>query len=74
VRLSTEERERLDTLIRSGKHPARKLTRARILLKADVGESGEGWSDSQITAALVPASRQSLEFVSNWSRKGSNPC
>ena len=52
VKLSTEERERLDTLIRSGKHPARKLTRARILLKADVGEAGEGWSDSQIAAAL----------------------
>jgi transposase len=52
VRLSPEERERLDTLIRSGKHPARKLTRARILLKADVGEAGEGWSDSQIAAAL----------------------
>ena len=52
VKFSTEERERLDTLIRGGKHPARKLTRARILLKADVGEAGEGWSDSQIAAAL----------------------
>jgi hypothetical protein len=52
VKLSAEERGQLDTLIRSGKHPARKLTRARILLKADVGEAGEGWSDSQIAAAL----------------------
>jgi hypothetical protein len=52
VKLSTEERERLDTLIRGSKHPARTLTRARILLKADVGEAGEGWSDSQIAAAL----------------------
>jgi len=52
VKLSTEERERLDTLIRGGRHHARKLTRARILLKADVGEAGEGWSDSQIAAAL----------------------
>jgi Homeodomain-like domain len=52
VKLSPEERERLNTLIQSGKHPARKLTRARILLKADAGEAGEGWSDSQITAAL----------------------
>ena len=40
VKLSAEERERLNTLIQSGKHPARKLTRARILLKAD---AGEGW-------------------------------
>jgi hypothetical protein len=52
VKLSAKERGQLDTLIRSGKHPARKLTRARILLKADVGEAGEGWSDSQIAAAL----------------------
>jgi transposase len=52
VKLSVEERERLETLIRGGKHPARKLTRARILLKADAGEAGEGWSDSQIAWAL----------------------
>jgi hypothetical protein len=52
VKLSPEERERLDSLIRSGKHAARKLTRARILLKADAGEGGEGWSDNQIAAAL----------------------
>ena len=52
VKLSAEERERLNALIQSGKHPARKLTRARILLKADAGEAGEGWSDSHIAAAL----------------------
>ena len=52
VRLSAAERERLETLLRSGKHPAQKLTKARILLKADVGEAGEGWSDSQIAKAL----------------------
>ena len=52
VKLTAEERERLNALIQSGKHRARKLTRARILLKADAGEAGEGWSDSQIAAAL----------------------
>jgi hypothetical protein len=52
VRLSAEERERLDTLTRSGKHPAQKLTKARILLKADAGEAGEAWSDSRIASAL----------------------
>jgi hypothetical protein len=31
-----------------GKHPARLLTKARILLKADASEAGEGWSDSRI--------------------------
>jgi hypothetical protein len=53
VKLSDEERERLNTLIRTGKHRARQLM-ARILLKADASEAGEGWSDSQIASALAP--------------------
>jgi hypothetical protein len=52
MRLSEEERERLSTLIHAGKHPARQLTKARILLKADASEAGDGWSDSQIAVAL----------------------
>jgi hypothetical protein len=52
VKLSAEEREQLNTLIRTGKHRARQLMKARILLKADVSEAGEGWSDSQIASAL----------------------
>ena len=52
VKLSEEERERLDALVRVGKHPTRLLTKARILLKSDASEAGEGWSDSQIAAAL----------------------
>lgn len=52
VRLSGEERERLETLIRKGKNPAQRLLKARILLKADVSEAGEGWSDSQMVTAL----------------------
>ncbi|HEU0082992.1 MAG TPA: IS630 family transposase [Bradyrhizobium sp.] len=52
VKLSDGERERLDTLIHVGKHPARQLMKARILLKADASEGGEGWSDSRIARAL----------------------
>jgi hypothetical protein len=52
VRLSGEERERLETLIRKGKSPARRPLKARILPKADVSETGEGWSDSRIIRAL----------------------
>ena len=52
VRLSGEERERLEALIRKGKSPAQRLLKARILLKADVSEAGEGWSDSRIIKAL----------------------
>ena len=52
VRLSGEEREQLETLIRKGKSPAQRLLKARRLLKADVSEAGEGWSDSRIIKAL----------------------
>ena len=52
VLLSGEERERLEALLRKGKSPARRQLKARILLKADVSESGEGWSDSRIIKAL----------------------
>src|SRR5260370_11763380 len=52
VRLSGEERERLEALIRKGKSPAQRLLKARILLKADASEAGEGWSDSRIIKAL----------------------
>ena len=52
VRLDAEERDRLNELIRKGKRSAQSLTKARILLKADVSEAGEGWSDSKISAAL----------------------
>jgi len=56
VRLSGEERQQLETLIRKGKSPARRLLKARILLKADVSEAGEGWSDSRIKEALDASS------------------
>ena len=52
VTLSDEERGALTALIHTGKHPAQKLLKARILLKADASDAGEGWSDSQIAAAL----------------------
>ena len=52
VRLSADERERLETLVRSSRHNGRTFTGARILLKADAGEGGEAWSDSQIAKAL----------------------
>jgi len=52
VRLDVEERDRLNELVRKGKRSAQLLTRARILLKADVSDAGEGWSDSAIAGAL----------------------
>ena len=52
VRLSSQEREQLSDFIHSGKRSAQLLTKARILLKADLSEAGEGWSDGKIAEAL----------------------
>ena len=52
VRLSGDERKSLKSLVSSGKGPARMFTRARILLKADVGVDGPGWPDDKISEAL----------------------
>ena len=41
VKLSADEREQLESLIHGGKHPAQKLTKARILLKVDASPAGE---------------------------------
>ena len=57
VELSASERDHLENIVSTGTEKARKLTRARILLKAD-----EGWTDPQIQAAL-DVSRPTVERV-----------
>jgi hypothetical protein len=52
VELAEAERAELRTLVGAGIAPARMLTRARILLKANQGEGGPGWSDEAIAGAL----------------------
>jgi transposase len=50
--LSREQRRELEALISTGQAAARKLTHARILLKADCGPEGPRWSNRQIHEAL----------------------
>ena len=52
VVLDDDQRASLRTLVGSGVAPARLLTRARVLLKADHGAGGSGWSDAAIAGAL----------------------
>src|SRR5688572_13975926 len=52
VYLTEAERAQLRTLVGSGSAPAQTLTRARILLKANQGEGGPGWTDAAIAGAL----------------------
>src|SRR4029453_4148886 len=52
VVLTEEERARLHTTIGRGVASASALTHARILLKANQGQAGPGWTDAAIGAAL----------------------
>lgn len=52
VTLTDEERRSLRSLVSSGRGAARKLTHARILLQADSGEGGVGWTDERICEGL----------------------
>ncbi len=52
VVLTEDQRAELRGLVGSGTAPARMLTRARILLKADHGDSGAGWGDAAIVGAF----------------------
>lgn len=47
VHLPADEHDRLEQLVHAGKHAARVITRARILLKAH-----ESWSDARIVEAI----------------------
>jgi transposase len=52
VTLTEEERQTLREMLSRGKAAARKLTHARILLKADASEGGSDWSDDAIAEGL----------------------
>ncbi len=52
VCLTEEQRKMLLELISAGKAPARSLSHARILLKADSGPDGPGWGDAAIAEAV----------------------
>lgn len=52
VQLGEEERRELEQMIGAGRAAARKLMHARVLLKADEGPQGPGWTDEQIVEAV----------------------
>jgi transposase len=52
VRLSLEERRSLEKIVATKRVAAVKALRARMLLKADVGEEGPGWTDEAIAEAF----------------------
>jgi hypothetical protein len=52
VTLTEGERAALSQKVTAGRGPARELSHARILLKADEGPHGPGWCDGHIVVAL----------------------
>jgi transposase len=66
VRLTDEQRRILERLIRTGRHEARTLMRARILLKVDA-HGPERWSDVQagqvLGCSFMTVRRVRLQFV-----------
>jgi transposase len=50
VRLTRDERKMLFRMVKAGRGAARKLTHARVLLKADA--DGPNWTDARIADAL----------------------
>jgi hypothetical protein len=52
VELSAGERKQLGEVISKGKSSAKAILKARIVLKADQGAGGEGWTDERICEAL----------------------
>src|SRR5689334_9674005 len=52
VTLTAEERQQLHDLVNAGKAAAKKLTHARILLKADAAGGGPAWDDQRIAEAV----------------------
>ena len=53
VALTEEERAALTKLVTTGRAAARTLAHGRVLLQADAGPAGPGWTDEQIRAALA---------------------
>lgn len=76
VQLSSEEREQLQQLVKKGNDPkgqrpsALKLTRARILLKADQAQDAPAYTDAEIAEALEVASKTVFNIRKKWLELG----
>jgi hypothetical protein len=72
VSLSVTDRQRLEAMISHGRAPARQLTHARILLKADESENtpDEAWSDTGIADALESSRSTVFRVRTRFAREG----
>ena len=75
VRLPEEERQQLEGMVKGGKANRRKvsslkLTRARILLKADQQEGALSWTDAKIADALDISPKTVFNVRRRWVELG----
>ena len=70
VELTAEERQHLEKLTSSGTAPARKLTRAHILLKSDSSPDGPKWKYAQICAAYNITALTVMTVRKSFAEKG----
>ena len=70
VRLSVKERTSLERMVSSGRDAARKLLRARILLKADVANGDMPWADERIAEALETSELTVYRVRKQWVEEG----
>jgi transposase len=68
--LTETERSELEALVRKGKASALSIARARILLKADQGQGGEGRTDAQVAEALSVAAKTVFNVRRRWVEQG----
>lgn len=66
IDLTPAQRADLFALTQTGAAPAREQTRARILLKADQGPAGPGWTDARIAEALETSLRTVARLRRAW--------
>jgi transposase len=70
VRLLPAERTLLGELIAAGTAPARTLTHARVLLKADRGADGPAWTDARIAEAVETSPATVARVRRRWAEGG----
>lgn len=70
VQLDEKQRKQLESILSGGKESARSQMHARILLKADEGVQGPGWTDQQIAKALEVGTATVERVRKRWMEGG----
>jgi transposase len=70
IALSADERQTVQPLVRTGTAPARTITHAHILLKADSAPTRPNWTDVAIAAALDISERTVERVRRRYTQEG----